>query len=201
MADFLITAIIFSLILYLLLFLSLLIAVKLFPPRTWYFHLIQSTSCKIESCCLAFHMKPLVTSTTHKHCGNIELHVFCIILQYRELIVTNRSSPAKCLTVMWILGQCGSFNFRSGLKGELCTHSNNFFRILHGIQQFKFNLRSLALRGFWFWTCLIFPGYNKMLYIEAQGNCEFIKLPIFSLGIPTFKMTQAVLIAVFHFIL
>ena len=61
------------------------------------------------------------TPHTHYNSQTAIFNYFVFFFQYRELIVTNRSSPAKCLTVMWILGQCGSFNFRSGLKGELCT--------------------------------------------------------------------------------
>lgn len=38
--------------------------------------------------------------------------------QFLELLRSHQSRPAKCLTIMWALGQAGFTNLTEGLKGS-----------------------------------------------------------------------------------
>lgn len=38
--------------------------------------------------------------------------------QFLELLRSHQSRPAKCLTIMWALGQAGFANLTEGLKGN-----------------------------------------------------------------------------------
>lgn len=44
--------------------------------------------------------------------------VFPFPPQYLELLRSHQSRPAKCLTIMWALGQAGFADLTEGLKGE-----------------------------------------------------------------------------------
>lgn len=44
----------------------------------------------------------------------------CLLLspQYLEVLRSHQNRPAKCLTVLWALGQAGFTDLHEGLKGE-----------------------------------------------------------------------------------
>jgi len=43
--------------------------------------------------------------------------MFVHFLQFQELVIANKNFPAKCQTIMWVLGQGGVHNLDVGLKG------------------------------------------------------------------------------------
>lgn len=45
--------------------------------------------------------------------------LFCYIEQYLELLKTSQNRPAQCLSILWVLGQCGITDLRCGLRGNL----------------------------------------------------------------------------------
>lgn len=43
-----------------------------------------------------------------------------VLPQYLELLRSHQNRPAKCLTIMWALGQAGFADLTEGLKGKCC---------------------------------------------------------------------------------
>lgn len=43
-----------------------------------------------------------------------------VLPQYLEVLRSQQNRPAKCLTVLWALGQAGFSDLHEGLKGESC---------------------------------------------------------------------------------
>lgn len=44
--------------------------------------------------------------------------MYPILPQYLEVLRSQQNRPAKCLTVLWALGQAGFTDLHEGLKGE-----------------------------------------------------------------------------------
>lgn len=80
--------------------------------------------------------------------------LMCPILpQYLEVLRSQQNRPAKCLTVLWALGQAGFTDLHEGLKGE----SQGWDPLLPG-----------HLHSCW-WYCLgVGKGWERSLRSEVQ---------------------------------